>query len=635
MTTTPNRRHSTMWWDDDTIERTVTRMFVCSHLIPEEIERLDRTLGFGDGLTDGTYWEWIEQKAKRIFLILVELKVPDQIFGVIDDSWDDEDLPIARDQVERLALTPTRDSRLEQEFYEKQFYYLLRPLRKGEHVIYQDSEVVPLEVVEKKHVPGQTPFFDKVMLPGYPGTVFCRVKMPIGGGYSSPEDFLFDVNGIRNVQNDHLASYWASYVQQGYGYALFTNAADYTLKGLLTTAPACFKNMEKKARRRQVMEWIHCLIDTVCFLHNRGLSHGNIKPSTVLFTSENHIFLSDLLGYTGLDRNSFDKESYDYAAPEQWFKPSSPSSTSFHRRGTVTSTTASPESPNYITSRSTPDSSQHPMAMMHAPTPHLSPQAADIFSLGCIILDLLSFLVKKHGRPFATHRAAKHKTPSRGGAVPDSSFHRNLSQVESWMTLLVKEAQKKEKDDDIFKGIAPMLHIVEHMLSSHPTDRPDAQDLQTRMYKILTDHCGILEPHCVHQYDNGWDFGMASLKLDTTGNRRASGGSGRHHPRNSIGSRGSGRSSGSVQDLQGQETFLVPRLSRSRSSRGPPSVASSRAPLFTGKQLFSFGNSQQRPRWPTKVSQPSLFRSQLHKRDEVISICCLLTAIVVATRERS
>jgi hypothetical protein len=40
-----------MWWDDDAIERAVTREFVCSRLIPQEIARLDQPLGFGD-LTD-------------------------------------------------------------------------------------------------------------------------------------------------------------------------------------------------------------------------------------------------------------------------------------------------------------------------------------------------------------------------------------------------------------------------------------------------------------------------------------------------------------------------------------------------------------------------------------------------------
>lgn len=37
------------------------------------------------------------------------------------------------------------------------------------------------------------------MFLGYLGIVFCCVKMLIGGGYLSLEDFLFDVNGICNV----------------------------------------------------------------------------------------------------------------------------------------------------------------------------------------------------------------------------------------------------------------------------------------------------------------------------------------------------------------------------------------------------------------------------------------------------
>jgi hypothetical protein len=186
-----------------------------------------------------------------------------------------------------------------------------------------------------------------------------------------------------------------------------------------------------------------------------------------------------------------------------------------------------------------------PATMMHAPTPHLNPQAADVFSLGCVILDLLSSLLKKQGRPFATHRAAKHKTPGRGGAVPDSSFHKNLGQVESWMTQLAKDASKK--DDQVFRGISPMLHVVERMLSLHPGERPAAHDVQTRMYQILTEACGVPEPHCVHRY-GGWDFGIGSLKLNSPtlvrntssdtmsiATKRSSGSSGHDHQRFSIG----------------------------------------------------------------------------------------------------
>lgn len=508
-----------MWWDPEKIEAAVTREFVCSHLLPEEIERLDRPLGFGDGLTDGTYWEWIDEKAKRIFLILVDLGVPDQIFGVIDDSWDDEDLPIARDQVERLALTPAKDEKSERKFYYRQYYYLLRPLQKGEHADYQDVEVIPLDVAERKQGLAHSHFVDKVILPNHPGKAFCRRRIPLGSGPGclSYEDFLYEINSIRNVQNGHLVSYFASYVHQGYGYVLFTPVSDFNMKSFLTTTPATFKNLEKQTRRHLLLNWIHCLVDTMTFLHNRGLSHGNIKPSTVLFNNENHIFFSDFTRLNAellasmADRTSFDKESYDYAAPEQWFRPSSSPTGPLHRKATLTSLSTSPENTTFSISRSATEySSNSPAAMMHAPTPHLSPQAADIFSLGCVILELLSLLMKKTTGKFATHRAARHKTPGRGGAVLDSSFHKNLGQVESWMAQLAREAKKK--DDTVFRGIAPMLHVVERMLAIHPHERPAAHDVQTRMYEILHDACGIAEPHCVHQY-GGWDFGRASLKM--------------------------------------------------------------------------------------------------------------------------
>lgn len=542
-----------MWWDSDRIEATVTRQFVCSHLLPQEIERLGQPLGFGDGLTDGTYWEWINEKAKRIFLILVDLGVPDQIFGVIDDSWDDQDLPIARDQVECLALTPAKDEKFERKFYHRQFHYLLKPLGRGEHIDYEDIEVVPLDVIDRKPALPISHPTDRVRLPNHPGIALCRRRIPLGAGAGclSYDEFLYEVDSIRNVQNEHLASYFASYVHQGYGYVLLTPVSDLSLKSFLTTTPTAFKSLEKRTRRELTLNWIHCLVDTICFLHTRGLSHGNIKPSTVLFTHENHIFLSDfsrlnaeLLANTS-DKSSIDKEAYDYAAPEQWYRPTSsqarPISWQFsptHRKPTNTSLHAAPTAPSpndtsfcisrgansdhggsvagsSISGSSSSAASGAATMRAAAASPHLSPQAADIFSLGCVILELLSFLMKKTPRAFAAHRAAKHKTGGRGGAVLDSSFHRNLGQVESWMGALAREAAKKKGGGPAaapFCGVAPMLHVVERMLAQHPADRPAALEVQARMYEVLHDVCGVAEPHCVHQY-GGWDFGIGAMTI--------------------------------------------------------------------------------------------------------------------------
>ncbi|KAI1364314.1 protein kinase [Xylaria arbuscula] len=504
-----------MWWDTPRIEATVTRQFVCSHLIPEEVDRLDRPLGFGDGLTDGTYWEWIE-KAKRIFLILADLGIPDQIFGIIDDSWDDDDLPIALDQVARLSLTPGRDDRLAKKFYARQFHYLVRYIDKGEHVIYQDDDLVPV-VVDKRPGLATTTTVDRVELPNRAGEGFLRRRFSIGTnpGNVPMDNLLIEINSIKSLQSGHLASYYGSYIHQGCAYVLFTNPTEFNLKSLLSTTPGPWKSLVKQERRKLMMNWMHCLADTLCYIHRQRRSHGNIKPSTILFRSDNLIFynsMSRLCGESATsasEKSVFDRESYDFAAPEQWYRPSVNS----HRKTLLAQSSASTssESTTFSISRGGSDTSSNASSALHTPNPLLDPQAADIFSLGCVILELISFFMKRTTKAFASHRAAKHKLAGRGGAVPDSSFHKNLGQVESWMTGLAKDAAKK-KDDLMFRAVEPMLHVVARMLSVLPGERPTAAEVEQAMYKILTEKCQIAEPHCVHQYGE-LSLGLSNLSI--------------------------------------------------------------------------------------------------------------------------
>lgn len=503
------------WWDDARIEATVTRNYVCSHLKAREVEQLDSTPGFGDGLTNDTYWEWIEQKARRIFLILVDLEMTEQIFGMIDNSWDDTDLPINPEQVERLTPRFSKDDSLRRLFYFRQFHYILKPLRKGTHINYHDMDIVPIEVpgARQKLLPTQSA--DKVMLPNEPGRIFCRRHIRLGPEHGlSSEDFQDEIESIRTIENDHLVSYWASYIHRSQGYVLFTPVGALSLKSFLASTPASVKSLEKQLRRYLIMDWIHCLVDTLAFLHSKGLSHGNIRPSTILITEDNHIFYS---GFTKLgselltgsaEKTSFDQESYVYAAPEQGSRPSTSSKDGRSRQNGL----QSPKQPasDYVFSISRRESGVRSPTIATAPatSPYLNAQAADIFSLGCVILELVGFLVKRSSRSFAAHRSAKHKTPGRGGAPPDASFHRNLGQVETWMAELAEDAvsQRKKKDGDIFlSGVPPVLQMVERMLAAHPAERPTAHEVQMRMYDVLTGTCGVAEPHCVHQYSS-WGF---------------------------------------------------------------------------------------------------------------------------------
>jgi len=535
----PLRATPTMWWDTAKIEATVTRQFVCSHLLPEEIQRLDRPLGFGDGLTDGTYWEWIEVKAKRIFLILLELGIPDQIFGVVDDSWDDEDLPIPLDHIQRLALTERRDEKVDRRFYQRQFHFLIRYLEQGDHLDLADAEIPPLDVLDKKTGIIQN-MVDKVQLANIPGATFVRRRIPLGSGPGQvPRDhFLAELKSFKRLQNNHTLSYFASYTHQGCGYVVLTPASDHSLKSVLAVLPPQLKYLEKQARRHIFLNWIHCLADSLCCLHSRGRPLGNIKPSSLLVGADHDILFTDSRFGVELPpqmaSSNFDKETYDYAAPEQWFRPSRNGSLdTIHRK---TSSSGSPANSTFAISRSYPEASS---ISTHRAVPQLDPLAADIFSLGCVILEIIGLLLKRQTKNFAAHRAAKHKMAGRGGAVPDSSFHQNIGQVESWMAGLAKEADKKE--DKSMSGITPMLQIVARMLSLSPQDRPTALDVERSMYKVLTEQCGITEPHCVHEY-GGLERGIGSLRLGRDSEPLTIPGGGR---RSSLGGRNIRHSRGS------------------------------------------------------------------------------------------
>ncbi|KAH7397687.1 hypothetical protein BKA64DRAFT_44653 [Cadophora sp. MPI-SDFR-AT-0126] len=532
---------ATMWWDEERIDSTVNRQYVLSKLRPDEQVRLDEPLGFGDGLTDDTYMEWIEMKAKRIFLILVDLGVPDQIFGVIDDSWDDDDLPVPFDQVERLQLTYDKDEKLEKKFFLRQFLYLLRNVQKGEHLYYDEEEVVPLELAEKRPVQAVAGLtqsnIDKVHLPGRPDDVFIRRRVPLGTtpGRMPQEEFLSGVEAMRAVEHDHLTSLWASYIHQGSGYLLLTPVNESSLKSFLNVTPQSIKILAKQDRRILLLNWIHCLADAVSFLHKKGLAHKNIKPSNVLLDVDNHIFLSDSSIF-GAEKAGFDKETYDYQAPEQ--APRQVSGGPVSRPGTARRATtpgnafgfsaaqqnflASNDSSSIYTSSSgtgsTPSTGSSAPSI-YPPGKH-DPQKADIFSLGTIFLEIMTFLMKRTSRNFASHRSSKNKTPGRGGGLPDSSFHKNPRQVDSWMSLLAKEGKKKE--DKIFRSVSHILALIEKMLNPIPDERPTAYDVQEKIYCILIEFCGLGPSpesrgriHCTirEEENNDWNFGFDQLRL--------------------------------------------------------------------------------------------------------------------------
>lgn len=307
-------------WTDERVEETVTSAYVHSQLRPNEQDLLQRTLYFGGDLTDDTYLDWILTRARRFFLILVATGVPDQIFGVVDDSYDDEDLPISEHAVPDLRLSYQPDRTLDKRFYKNQFRYLTRIVGEGEHIRYADEETVPISTLSLKSVVlSDKEGTDKVQLPFEKPKTLIRQRIALKPPLTEDE-ILHEIAASRRLCHEHVTSVFGSYLHQGLFNVLSVPAAEWTLKSFLTDTPKVFSALSKTDRRQTLINWPHCLANALSWLHRNGEYHGAIRPSNIHIDDGFRIFLGLLEG-DGFLRDkvkSDDIEAYQYAPPERW-----------------------------------------------------------------------------------------------------------------------------------------------------------------------------------------------------------------------------------------------------------------------------------------------------------------------------
>lgn len=588
---------SAPWWSDDRVDETVTSAYVHSHLRPNEQELLQRPLYFGGDLTDDTYLDWILTRSKRFFLILVATGVPDQIFGIVDDSYDDEDLPIVEHAVPDLRLSFQPDRSLDKRFYKTQFRFLTRVVGEGEHIRYADEETVPVIPLSLKTVvlPRGSDGTDRVRLPLEPAKTVLRRRIVLDAQLTE-EDILMEIATSRRLCHEHVVSVFGSYLHQGAFNVLSLPAAEWNLKTFLTDTPKAFSALSKVERRRHLINWPHCLANALAWLHENGEFHGAIRPSNIQVDSTFQICLG-LLDGDGLLRDrvkSDDIEAYQYAPPERWKRAVTIQSTgsatvalpSGGRSGRKvpgrSDKGASSDGNNSVRVRSEssaaaytfqptsrgnyarlrlsaamgPDAPPQPTVRgrnMRSPTDNksISTQAttrpkppsvisstgssggyvassvrsnpmfvsapegrsavvqtwqsveqdmftSDIFSLGAVILDILTILCKKSYSSFSRHRSSKNRNAGRGGGLADASFHANLGQVFLWAQSLQNEAEKKAKRDEsqVYHAVGPVVQLTLQCLERDPLARLTSEKLDQRLGDYICRFADINRLHC-------------------------------------------------------------------------------------------------------------------------------------------
>ena len=306
------------WWTDEKINSGVTREYVTSKLPLDKQSALHRPLAFGDGLTDDTYLDWILDRGKRLFLIFQDLGIPEWIFEAVDRSFDDGDLPLPEEAIAELNLSHGKASSLDKAFFRRQFKYLIQEIQDGSHVDYEADEIVPVEPQGKRPGILTSRNIDKVHVSR---ELHTRRKIAIGGEDGVDKvHFVLHARALQRLKHPHLISVFASYTQGTYGYVLSTPSLDLTLKSFLDEPPKAFKSLSKPEKRVLLLRWMHCLSDALAYLHEQGYAHQAIRPSNIFIDPHSRIYLGESAALDALEdaTASYDREVYEYAAPEQW-----------------------------------------------------------------------------------------------------------------------------------------------------------------------------------------------------------------------------------------------------------------------------------------------------------------------------
>ncbi|WEW54990.1 hypothetical protein PRK78_000417 [Emydomyces testavorans] len=313
------------WWPDERVDATVSRDYILRTLHPTFHPRLNYYLSFGEKLTDDTYLDWILARARKLYLILLELSVPDRIFYLIDYGYDDADLPITSENTASLRLSPVvKDVLSDFRFAGVQRRFLVRTIHQGKHVKYREEESIPVEAQNEEKLPISFPDsvrVDKVVHAGTACQGLLRLKVTLGEApyYLDEEDVLREVKALRPCAHEHVFSVFGSYSVGRTVNVLLSGAPECTLKSFLNDRSSSFKRLPKDQQQLVLLNWPHCLASGLAWLHGRGQHHGAIRPSNILIDSENRIFLGafDLFDPLIPHRQPNDIESYQYAAPEQ------------------------------------------------------------------------------------------------------------------------------------------------------------------------------------------------------------------------------------------------------------------------------------------------------------------------------
>lgn len=126
--------------------------------------------------------------------------------------------------------------------------------------------------------------------------------------------------------------------------------------------------------------------------------------------------------------------------------------------------------------------------------PNATPEMSDIFSLGCVFLDIITFMIRGKITDFVKFRSTRVAMPSSRSSSKtsyrnDTSFHSATDKIYAWIDLL--EEDSLCRTEQIFRGIPDILRLIRSMMAQNATTRPAATEVRVRLQEILVGECCV------------------------------------------------------------------------------------------------------------------------------------------------
>ncbi|KAL6704910.1 hypothetical protein ACN47E_007455 [Coniothyrium glycines] len=381
---------------------------------------LCRKQGWDAGLVK-KIWQWTLSNPKLAILLFVCDDVSSWRQASFFDLRD-ESLPFTEDRLLGIVASARR-------VVEEQWRAISKELPlNGGHVDLTSRESVPLQHLGLiRSSRNSEKSVDKVRMFGNGDDRVLVRKRFVTARPSQKAALLEQVNKYKQYDHKNIAKLLCSYAQPSH-IGIVTEKAQYSLDDYLALPGS------DAARAKILVDWMYDLASGLEYLHSQSICHRGIRPRKILIDGPRIFFAPFDIGQSGESHSPtaasqqridqlnayFQDQAYNYSAPEVMIS-----------RGK---------------------------------------RMADVFSLGCVFLSMMTVAQGQSLSIFTQYRA---------GSTQDASFHAHLDRVASWRNRLQATTTSGLRNGLIssgrklrqLKAEAEWLTIIEKMILARPKER--------------------------------------------------------------------------------------------------------------------------------------------------------------------